>query len=79
MNSHREECLYQMEMVAANIRFDTAVALGATHVVYKPRLSIDGNQWCALYGENLQDGVVGFGDSPVEAMAAFDKAWIRKL
>jgi len=20
--------------------------------------------WCALYGDNLQDGVVGFGESP---------------
>jgi len=22
--------------------------------------------WCALYGDNLQDGVVGFGESPEE-------------
>ena len=43
--------------------------------VYKPRLFMDGNQWCALYGENLQDGVAGFGLSPEKAMAAFDTAW----
>jgi hypothetical protein len=48
-------------------------------VQYRPAISIDGNQWCALYGDNLQDGVAGFGDSPVEAMAAFDIEWHKKL
>lgn len=48
-------------------------------VLYRPAISIDGNKWCALYGDNLQDGVAGFGDSPAEAMQAFDKAWAAKL
>ena len=48
-------------------------------VLWKPRLFIDGNQWCALFGENIQEGVVGFGDSPDEAMWAFDAAWRKKL
>ena len=43
------------------------------------RISLDGNQWCILFGENLQDGVAGFGDSPDEASRAFDKAWYEKL
>lgn len=47
--------------------------------LYRPRLSVDGNQWCALYGDNLQDGVAGFGDSPEAAMAAFDRAWTAPL
>jgi len=46
---------------------------------YKPKLSIDGNQWCALFGQNLQDGVAGFGDSPDEAYKDFDKKWFEKL
>ena len=46
---------------------------------YRPSLSIDGDQWCALYGENLQDGVAGFGDSPGAAFWAFDRAWWTKL
>ncbi len=46
---------------------------------YRPSLSIDGNQWCALYGENLQDGVAGFGDSPEEAYRSFDKAWVETI
>ena len=48
-------------------------------VLYRPTLSIDGNQWCALYGVNLQDGVGGFGDSPDAAMRNFDKTWAAKL
>lgn len=47
--------------------------------LYKPRLSIDGDEWCALYGEDLQNGVVGFGKSPEEAYADFDKNWAKKL
>lgn len=45
----------------------------------RPRLSLDGNQWCALYGDNLQDGVYGFGDSPALAFADFDKTWTTPL
>lgn len=45
----------------------------------RPRLYIDGNQWCALYGENIQDGVAGFGDSPELAAWNFDKSWCAKL
>lgn len=51
---------------------------GCPSAVFKPRLSIDGNQWCALYGENLQDGVAGFGDSPANAMWDFDRNWYKK-
>lgn len=29
----------------------------------------DGNQWCALYGEDLQVGIAGFGNTPFLAMA----------
>ena len=47
--------------------------------LWKPKLSIDGNQWCALYGENLQDGVAGFGESPAKAMLEFDRAWETPL
>lgn len=47
-------------------------------VLFKPRIFIDGDKWCALYGENIQDGVAGFGDSPEEAMGNFDDEWKAK-
>ena len=47
-------------------------------VLFRPKLSMDGNQWCALYGDNLQDGCAGFGDSPDKAMLAFDAEWAKE-
>lgn len=47
--------------------------------IYKPALTVDGNQWCALYGIDLQSGVAGFGDSPYLAMKDFDNNWYAKL
>lgn len=47
-----------------------AVILGL--VPYK-----DGDKWCVLYGKDLQEGITGFGDTPVKAMYAFDDAMWR--
>ena len=46
--------------------------------ILKPQLSKDGNQWCVLYGENLQVGIAGFGDTPRLAIYAFNKEWDKK-
>lgn len=54
-------------------------ALTKPSTIYKPKIFIDGDQWCALYGENLQDGVAGFGKSPEKAMADFDISWVQEL
>lgn len=43
--------------------------------IYRPKLSKDGDQWCALYGDNLAVGCSGFGKSPDLAMQDFDKKW----
>ncbi len=45
-------------------------------VLLRPRMFPDGDQWCALYGDNLQDGVAGFGDTPANAAVDFDVQWI---
>lgn len=47
--------------------------------LYKPRLFRDGNKWCALFGENLQEGVASFGNSPEECFTNFDKEWFKKI
>lgn len=31
-------------------------------------ISLDGNQWCTLLGEDLQQGVAGFGDTIPESL-----------
>lgn len=48
-------------------------------VLYRPAISLDGNKWCALYGDDLVCGVSGFGDSPDAAMRDFDAQWITLL
>lgn len=64
--------LLQQEFVAA------AYEMQRPSAVYRPALAADGDQWMALYGENLAVGVAGFGPTPSEAMTAFDLAWWRQ-
>ena len=45
----------------------------------KPELKQDGNQWCVLYGDNLQVGITGFGDTPYEAIRNWNQAWHSKI
>ena len=44
-------------------------------IMLRPKMYPDGNQWCALYGESLMEGVAGFGDTPDAASWDFDKNW----
>lgn len=46
-------------------------------VLLRPRLFPEGNQWCALYGDNTQEGVAGFGDTPAQASIQFDIEWLN--
>lgn len=49
--------------------------LSAPHTRMRPAIFPDGNMWCALYGEDLQMGVAGFGKTPADACIDFDKNW----
>ena len=72
----------EVEMLTGKVYEDlrySAEQWGKPHVTMRPSLTIDGNQWCALYGKNLMEGVAGFGDSPAEAMIDFDRQWFTKL
>ena len=43
--------------------------------VFRPRLFLDGNMYCALYGDDLMNGCAGFGETADAAMWDFDKNW----
>ena len=43
-----------------------------------PTLTKDGNQWCVLYGKDLQEGIVGFGDTPHLAILDWNKQWDKQ-
>lgn len=66
--SHTVAMLHQEFSIAA-------YEMARPSVLFRPLLSADGTKWCALLGDNLQEGIAGFGDTPAEAMAAFDKAF----
>ena len=48
------------------------------HVLMRPKIYQDGGNWCALYGDNLMEGVAGFGKSPEKACADFDANWYKE-
>jgi hypothetical protein len=54
---------------------EAAAFVSAPHTRMRPAIYPDGDMWCALYGENLQDGIAGFGETPAAACADFDKNW----
>lgn len=68
-----------MQGLAAELTASHAEITCTPAYALRPKLMIDGNKWCALYGEDLQNGVAGFGDSPAEAYADFNESWKRKL
>ena len=85
MNSMEQEMISRFHVEVSGVAHracqqieETAYLYRAPSMVFRPRISMDGDQWCALYGENLQDGVAGFGASPSLAMSAFDLAWETK-
>lgn len=43
--------------------------------ILRPKIYKDGNQWCVLYGDNVQDGICGFGDTPYKAVVDFNNSW----
>jgi hypothetical protein len=43
--------------------------------ILKPKITKDGNEWCVLYGEDLQSGIAGFGNTPHEAVMDWERQW----
>lgn len=48
---------------------------GEPSAIYRQKVFRDGNSWCALYGDNIQEGVCGFGDTPAAAIYDFNQCW----
>lgn len=38
---------------------------------FRPKIYQDGNQFCCLYGDNLQEGICAFGENPMNAVYNF--------
>ena len=62
---------HRVEMVS-NEFITAAYEMQRPCVLFKPTISVDGNKYCALLGEDLMNGVSGFGDTVAQAMWDFD-------
>ena len=61
-------------MVQASIQQEIS-GYGEPSAIYRPKVFPDGNLWCALYGDNVQEGVCGVGDTPAAAIYDFNQCW----
>ncbi len=58
-----------------NINYATAMEYTRPFYMVRPRIYQDGDKWCALYGENIMEGVFAYGNTPNDAAYASDKVW----
>jgi len=75
--SHQMACLYGDISMATEHWAEAGRQQQRPFMLLRPRMMPDGNRWCALYGDNLQEGVSGFGDTPNEASVQFDAEWLN--
>lgn len=61
-----------------NEQYQCALEMRRPFIQLRPKMFPDGDMWCALYGDNLQEGVCGFGKTPEEASYNFDIAWLNQ-
>lgn len=81
--STNEEFYWEQRLARENeimaCRHSAAAEMETPHYLYRPRIFLDGNRWCALLGDDIQTGICGFGASPHDACVRFDKAWYEKI
>lgn len=67
------------ETIASCYRQERAGKAARPSYMLRPKIYRDGNEWCALLGDDIQVGVCGFGNSPKHAYEAFDRAWVEQI
>ena len=74
------ELLHQ-DFIAAQERLDAAITLSHFSIVSALNLTPkrEGNMWFILWGENIQEGVAGFGETPYKAVVNFNDAMNESL
>lgn len=77
--SELHEC-FQRPIYEAELERVNTEKTYACIAILKPTLSVDGDQYCYLLGDNLQEGIAGYGDTVFHAMQAFEiDLHIRKV
>jgi hypothetical protein len=71
----QQQCI--VEQLIANIQLEAESIL---FKMLQPKLIVDGNQWCCIYGELPERNcIVGFGQSPAKALNAFWLNYYKEL
>lgn len=65
--------LFQEKLRSAEIESDCKL-----FSMLQPKLFIDGDHWCCLWGTDLQMGIAGFGKSPMEAIRNWNAEWHKE-
>lgn len=68
---HDERLVHEAQM---NLIYDETVIMLIHRLgcrIYK-----DGDSWCCLYGENIQEGISGWGHNPYQAALDFRKEFM---
>lgn len=53
--------------------------MGNDGVIVEAKLYRDGDRWCVMIGENIQEGVVGFGKQIWQAILEFKTNFRNEL
>ncbi len=69
-----------LDHATSDVKYQTSIESQELNIVsiLKPSIKKYGNQWCVLYGDNLQEGIAGFGDTPHEAVLDFNDQWYER-
>lgn len=66
-----EGACHTIQIEASNV----AAEMQRPFMLLRPRMTLDGDKWICCYGDNIQDGVVGIGNTPDGAARDFDRVW----
>ena len=73
----REQLLYDetfFHEAKMNLLYDETVIMLVQRLGAK--IFKDGDSWCCLYGENIQEGISGWGSNPYQAALDFRKEFM---
>lgn len=69
------------EVLEHQERYNTIIEASEMNLfkLLSPKFGIDGNQYYVLYGDDLQSGVAGFGDTLYLAILDFNKSFHKPI
>lgn len=70
---YSEEAIVQGIMYSLQLQQEALACEKNKNIIemLKPEITIDGNQWCVLWGNMPEKYIVGFGDTPAQAIQNF--------